>query len=180
MLVLPAGMGKSPGVMRASLVVLIAMLSGQLGNAAEATSQQQINTAVEALTRLENVDLESRPAIKAALNRLLERTSGTPQFVRLVQHFKLTNQTSGLLEVAINNPKDESGVAATRLALAAADSSMLQKALSTTNVADAVRLTEALGNAKEKKVVPLLEELVVEDARNIEVRRAAVIALAQT
>jgi putative heme-binding domain-containing protein len=180
MLVMMPTMRKSRGVMRAILAVLIALLAVPSGIAAEAASQQQITTAVEALTRLENVDLESRPTIKATLERLLDRTRGTPQFVRLVQHFKLTNQMAGLLEVAINNPKDESGVTAMRLALATGEGGAIQKALSTTNVADAVRLTEALGNAKERRVVPILEELVIDETRNIEVRRAAVTALTQT
>src|SRR5687768_6614532 len=67
MLVMMPTMRKSRGVMRAILAVLIALLAVPSGIAAEAASQQQITTAVEALTRLENVDLESRPTIKAAL-----------------------------------------------------------------------------------------------------------------
>src|SRR6185369_2750040 len=54
--------------------------------------QEKLNTAVEALTRLENVNLDEKPAVKAALDRVLSRTRGTPNFVRLVRHFKLTNQ----------------------------------------------------------------------------------------
>jgi putative heme-binding domain-containing protein len=142
--------------------------------------QQKINTAVEALTRLENVNLEEKPAIKAAVNRVLDKTRGTPGFVRLIQHFKLTNQTAGLLEVAINNPTDESGVAAMRLVLAEKDLDALKAGLQTTNLAHAVRLVEALGNAREKQTVPLLEPLVTDDKREIEVRRGAVRALAQT
>ena len=44
------------------------------GKAAE--DRQQLVTAIEALTRLENVNLEEKPAIKSAVLRLLDRTRG--------------------------------------------------------------------------------------------------------
>src|SRR5258705_12403936 len=90
----------------------------QAARPADSEEQQKINLAVEALTRLESGSLEEKPSVKAAVNRVLDKTRGTPGFVRLVQHFKLTNQTAGLLEVAINHPKDESGVEARRVGLA--------------------------------------------------------------
>jgi len=145
--------------------------------AAETDEQQRINTAIEALTRMENVDLDEKPAVKAAVNRVLEKTRGTPNFVKLVQHFKLTNQNPGLLEVAINNSKDESGVEAMRLVLASHDAAIVKDALQTTN---AVRLVEALGYAKEKQVVPWLAPLISDEQRSLELRRTTVRALAQT
>src|SRR3954465_7733231 len=81
------------------------------------TEQEKINTAVEALTRLENVNLDEKPAIKAAVERVLEKARGTPNYVKLVRHFNLKNKNAGLLEVAINNPEHESGVEAMRLVL---------------------------------------------------------------
>ncbi len=142
--------------------------------------QQKISTAVEALTRLENVNLEEKPAIKAAVNRVLEKTRGTPDFLKLVQHFKLTNQNAALLELAINHSTNETGVAALRLVLANGDSTAVQQALQTTNLNDAARLVEALGNAKEKQTVPWLVPLITNNTANIEVQRATVRALAQT
>ena len=163
-----------------AITLLIAAMGLPEARAAEAAEQQKINTAVEALTRLQNVNLEEKPAVKAAVERVLEKTRGTPNFVTLVQHFKLTNQAAGLLEVAMNNPNDESGVEAMRLALASKDLATVRAALQTTNSSNAVHLVEALGNAREKQVVPILEPLVTEEARQIDVRRAAVKALAQT
>jgi putative heme-binding domain-containing protein len=148
--------------------------------AADVEEQQKINTAVEALTRMQNVNLDEKPAVKAAVQRVLEKTRGTPQFVKLVQHFKLRDQNDGLVQVAINNPRDESGVQAIRMVLASGGREPVSKALATTNLADAVRLVEVLGNAKDKQVLPLFEPLVTDEQKNIEVRRAAVRALAQT
>ena len=146
---------------------------------ADAAEQQKVATAVDALTRLENVNLDEKPAVKAAVERVLEKTRGTPDFLRLVQHFKLTNQNAALLALAINQSTNETGVAAIRLVLANKDSAAVKQALQTTNANDAARLVEALGNAKEKQTVPWLAPLVT-DARNVEVQRAAVRALVQT
>ena len=160
--------------------VLVWCFSAVAFAAVDPAEQQKIDTAVEALTRLQNVNLAEKPNVKAAVERVLNRTRGTPNFVKLVQHFQLTNQNAGLMEVAINNPADESGVAAIRLVLASKDSASVREGLQTTNVANAVRLVEALGNAKDKQVVPALDQILVDEARNVEVRRAAVRALAQT
>jgi hypothetical protein len=151
--------------MRAMVIglVLLNLLQG-LARAAD-EERQKIATAVEALTRLQNVNLNEKPAIKAAVSRLLDRTPGTPDILRLVQHFKLTNQTAGLIEVAIKNPNDESGVAAARLALADDGLKAITSALAATNIAEAVPLVQALGNAKDKKAVLLLEPLVADEQK---------------
>ncbi len=159
------------------MVLFCAALTGLESLAADSDEPQKITIAVEALTRMENLNLDEKPAVKAAVNRVLAKTRGTPNFVKLVQHFQLTNQNAGLLEVAISNPKDESGVEAMRLLLASHDLSAVKDALQSTNAA---RLVEALGNTKEKQVVPLLTPLVTDESRPLEARRAAVRALAQT
>ncbi|HMJ89654.1 MAG TPA: hypothetical protein VK530_07540 [Candidatus Acidoferrum sp.] len=161
------------------LVLTCSLLFASSGFAADA-DQEKINTAVETLTRLENVNLDEKPAIKAAVERVLNRTRGTPNYVKLVRHFNLKDRNAGLLEVALNNPADESGVEAMRLVLAGKDVAVVQQAIDTTNVADSVRLVQALGNAKEKRGRALLEPLVTDEKRNIEVRRASVRALSQT
>lgn len=165
--------------MRWELAIIISLLAGATW-AATPEEQAAINTRVEALTRLQNVNLEEKPAIKGAVLKVLEQTRGTPNFVKLVQHFQLSGQNAGLIEAAVNNPKDESGVAAIRMVLASRDVKSIQEALGTTNVADAVRLIDVLGNSKVRQTVTLFEPLLLDDKKNIEVRRAAVRALAQT
>ena len=167
-------------MLRWILLGLLGTAGLHFARAADAEAQQKINTAIEALTRMENVNLDEKPAIKAAVERVLARTSGTPNFVKLVRHFNLTNQNTGLLEVAAKNPGDEGGVEAMRLVLASHDLAAVQQALLTTNTAHAVALINALGSAKEKQVVPLLTPLVTDEKRPIEMRRAALRALAQT
>ena len=145
--------------------------------AADTEEQQKSNTAIEALTRLDKSVVAEKPAVQAAILRVLEKTRGTPNFVRLVRHFALTNQNAGLLEIAARLPADESGVEAIRLVIASGDTASVQSALQSTNAA---RLAEALGYAQEKQAVPWLTPLVTDDTRDVVTRRAATRALAQT
>ena len=165
--------------MKFHLVALLAACAALLppAQAADTEEQQKINTAVEALTRMERATHDEKPAIQAAVQRVLARARGTPNFVKLVRHFALTNQNAGLLEVAASSPADESGVEAVRLVLANGGATSVQSALQSTNAA---RLAEALGYAQEKQAVPWLAPLVTDDTRDAATRRAATRALAQT
>src|ERR1051325_3816034 len=89
--------------------------------------------AVEALSRLQGVDLNANAKLKETVLKVLERTRGTPGFVKLVQQFKLTGQTGRLLEVAVAQPAGESGVEAMRLILASGDTALLESTLAGTN-----------------------------------------------
>lgn len=57
------------------------------------SEDHKINGAVEA-TRLGG-DQPGGEAIKSAVERVLEKTRGTENFVKLVSHFRLTNQNPG-------------------------------------------------------------------------------------
>src|SRR5438046_903877 len=76
---------------------------------------QKTTLAVEALTRLQNVNLEQNAKLKETVLKVLERTRGSANFVKLVQQFKLPNQDAGLLDVALRNSSNETGVEAIRL-----------------------------------------------------------------
>jgi len=145
--------------------------------AADTEEQQKLNTAVEALTRMNKATHDEKPAIQAAVQRVLGKSRGTPNFVKLVRHFALTNQTAGLLEVAAALPSDEYGVEAIRLVIASGDTASVRSALQSTNAA---RLAEALGHAQEKQAVPWLTPLVTDETRDVATRRNALRALAQT
>jgi hypothetical protein len=151
---------------------VLAALLGTLAlplSAADADADR-IALAVEALTRLE-VDLNSNPAMKERVLKVLDKTRGTPNFLRLVQHFKLQDQNAGLLEIALAQPAGEGGVEATRLILAGSDTTLLQKTLEGTNLVDATRLAEALGNTGQKESTPLLLPMVGDSQRDATLRR---------
>jgi putative heme-binding domain-containing protein len=136
--------------------------------------------AFETLSRLEGVDLEAKPDLKAAVYKILTRTHGTAQFVQIVKQFHLKDQDDGLMEVAMKNSSSDTGVEATRLVLSHQNTALLQKNLQSRDVSIATKTAEALGNAGEKKAVPLLLPIVTDSQRDVAVRKQAVRALAQT
>jgi len=135
--------------------------------------------AVEALSRLQGVDLDQNPRIKEAVLKVLDRTRGTPNFLKLVQQFKLAGQEPGVLEIAALNSTNETGVEAVRLLLAKKAYPLLQAALEGTNVPVAIKISEALGNSGKNEAAKLLLPLVPDTRKDTGLRKQAVRSLAQ-
>src|SRR5256885_737258 len=130
------------------------------------------STQIEALSRLKEVDLETNPALKNAVLKVLEKTKGTPQFVEIVRDFKIKGQTKELVDFASKYPTDSTGVEALRLAFAESGPSALQPI--------SLGLIQAMGNSAEKQFVLLLTPILDDTKQPAENRKAAVKALAQT
>ena len=165
-------------MIRTILLAATCLLGMVPGRAADAPlDPARVETMIEALSRLEPEQVKSNERLRDALNKVLAATRGTARFVKLVEQFKLTDQNTGLLEVASRFPADEAGVTAARLVLAGGDSAALTAALATTNAAS---IAQALGNTANKQAVPLLLPLVGDATRDGATRRQAVRALAQS
>lgn len=136
--------------------------------------------AVEALSRLQGVDINQNPKLKEAVLKVLAATRGTPQFVKIVRQFHLTDQTAGLLELAIQNPASDGGVEAMRLILANNDLTLVQQTLQGTNASAAHNTAEVLGNTCENAAARLLLPVATDARCSRELRKQAVRSLAQT
>lgn len=157
------------------LIVLIALIPLSM----PAQSDERTALAVEAVTRLQNVDLEKNAKLKEAVFKLLERTRGTPDFLRLVKHFELKDQQAGLIDLAIARPADEAGVEAMRLALADNNLKPVEDKLAGGG-SNAVALAKALGNSAKSEAIPLLRAAVTGSQADIALRREALRGLAKT
>ncbi|HKS38270.1 MAG TPA: hypothetical protein VJW76_13825 [Verrucomicrobiae bacterium] len=146
------------------------------GLLAEPLEPDRIATIVEALTRLGPEKVNANPKLKEALDRVIEATKGTPQFVELVRDFGIKNQNPALLEIALRHSNTSSGVDAARLIIDNQDWALLKDSLESTN---ALKTAEVLGNTGDKRVVPLLAPLVVHLQRDVGLRKQAVRSLAQ-
>lgn len=140
----------------------------------------RVAIALEALSRLKGTDLEANPAIKRAVTNVLEKMRGTTNFVKIVQDFQLKGQEPGLMEVAVKNPHDAAGAEAMRMILTSGDTSLIKATLAGTNTSAAVNTAECLGNAGDKRSVPLLLPIVTDMTREVVLRKQAVRSLAQT
>jgi putative heme-binding domain-containing protein len=137
---------------------------------------ENLTVAIETLSRLEDVDLETNPLVKVQVMKVLDQVSGTPRFVDLVSNFKITNQNASLLEFAIHHPNDSSGVEAMRLILASHDLILLTNAVAGAN---AIEVIKVLGNTGEKQIVPLLTSLLVNTNGDSNLRGEAVRSMAE-
>ena len=140
----------------------------------------RIRLAVDALTRLEGINLDANPTMKERVLKVLDKTRGTPDFVRLVQHFQFKDQNAGLLEVALSQPSGESGVEAMRMILTSGDSVVLKSALEGANATNALNAAEALGNTGSRDAMKLLLPLVSEPKHGAALRKQSVRSLART
>ncbi len=141
---------------------------------------QKTTLAVEALTRLQNVNLEQNAKLKETVLKVLERTRGSPNFVKLVQQFKLPNEDAGLLDVALRNSSNETGVEAIRLVFAHKNFALVQETLRGSNTNRALQTAELLGIASDKDAVQLLSPVAQDKSVNLALRRQAVRSLART
>jgi len=163
---------------------VVSLLLNPLANSAASDASDDAarnSTAVEALSRLQGIDLNQNPKIKEAVLRLLDRTRGTANFLKLVQQFKLSDQDAGLLEVAVRNSTNETGVEAMRLLLQDwGGVGLLKRTLEGTNSQVATKAAEALGYTEKKEAVPLLLPLLEAPGRDLELRKQAVRSLVRT
>jgi putative heme-binding domain-containing protein len=144
-------------------------------SAVKMSSQEQSNSvALEALSRLKGIDLESNPAVKDAVLKILEQVKGTAQFVEIVRNFKISGKESALLDFAAKQPGSSAGAEAVRIVLRKGETNLVGQALDGTNAA---AIAEALGNTGEKESVALLGGRVIDNSHDSVFRRTAVHAL---
>ncbi|HEY0455093.1 MAG TPA: c-type cytochrome [Verrucomicrobiae bacterium] len=141
--------------------------------------EQRTATAVEALSRLQGVDINQSPKLKETVLKLLEKTRGTPNFLKLVEQFKIKDQDEGLLDLAAKNSTNETGVQAMRLILQNNDLPLVEKSLQTGDSNAHLRIVEALANSAEKETNPVLLPLVTDMKRDLILRKQAVHGLLQ-
>lgn len=130
--------------------------------------------------KLQTVDLEQNAKFKETVSKLLDRTAGTGDFVKLVQHFNVPNQEEGLLAVAVKNPKTDFGVGAMRIVIASKKHDLIRRVVEGADIEAARNCVEALGNSRTKEAPPLLANIVTDQARDVTLHRQAVRSLAQT
>jgi putative heme-binding domain-containing protein len=139
----------------------------------------RIAIMVEALGRMDPEQVKSTPQLKAALDKALEATRGTPAFVDLVRKFELKDQAPALLVMAVDNPNNSAGVEAMRVVLHSGDPELVPRALKGTNAAEVFPIIEVLGNTGDRLVTSYLEPIVRDAQSDLSVRKQAVRSLAR-
>jgi len=151
-----------------ALFLTCSFASSALPQSQSSGEPQRSKVALEALTRLQGIDLNTNPSLKAAVYKLLDQTRGTAEFVQIVKQLRLQDQDDALLEIASRNPSADFGVEAIRLVLGNSEGThSIKQFLERTNAVAVRGAVEALGNAAENKSVPILLSLIKDSKRDL-------------
>ena len=134
--------------------------------------------ASEALLRMKNLDLDSEPSFRQAVDRVLRMLGPGEQFARLVQRFELREHYPGLMRVAVDNRDNPTGVAAIRTLLDAKENSLIENFLLGVDVDRAMQTVEVLGHSQDGRAYPLLARVIEDSEQPWRLREHAVRFLA--
>ncbi len=134
----------------------------------------------EAVNRLEGGNVSQQPEKLAALEKVLDRTKGTPTYVALVNRFQIQSRYPGLVALAATQPESETGVGAAKVLLDRGLQKLLKGVLQGSDVESATGLARALGNASDQRSTTLLTALIDEKSVPTGVAQEAAKALGKT
>lgn len=166
-----------------SFIALGLLSPWRLGRTAEpaaAADSDGTAIALQALSRLKGVDLDTNPALKSVVTNVLAQIHDQPEFIELVRQFHIKDQDQALLEYATKHPVTAAGIDAVKLIIENGNTDLLKRAVQSTNRAAAKGLLEAMGNTGESQLVPLLETALLDPKCDTESRKQVVRSLAKT
>jgi putative heme-binding domain-containing protein len=137
-------------------------------------------TFLEALARIESLDLNANPKLKTKLLAVLERNRGSETFVELSARFELRDQADELFKLALAKPNESAGVSAAKLLIKFGELPRFEKAIADNAQPDSAKAAQsaitALGFTNDTKAYALLEKIVTGEATSKPIRAAAVAA----
>jgi putative heme-binding domain-containing protein len=134
----------------------------------------------EALNRVQGFDVASDPKAREVLNKVLDQTRGTPQFVTLVDRFNLMDRYAEIVALAQAQPDSQLAVDAVKVLVNKEHRQLVLAGLRADDPLRAAALARALGNATDNKTAPLLVPIVDDEQRPLAVRQEAVKALGKS
>lgn len=153
--------------------VLLSLLAGD--------HPQQDRITALALNHIDPKAVGMPPSLEAALERTLSGMSGTREFVNLVGRYGLTGKKADLLETAIANGGNETGVDAVRLLLSERfEGIKLIRDRLRQEGPDALALIEAIQPLGSRDGVGILSSVVLDRNYSLQLRKAAVVGLGKS
>ena len=126
----------------------------------EGTVEKLAFVASEALFRMKDLDLDSEPSLRQAVDRVLRLLGPGEQFSRLVQRFELREHYPGLMRVAVDNRDNPTGMIAIRTLLNGEENSLIEDFLLGGDVDRAMQTVEMLANSQDGRAHPLLVRVI--------------------
>lgn len=146
----------------------------------EGSQERQNLIRTESLSRIKGFDVSGNPKYREALNRALDSTKGTSDFVTLVEKFSLKDRYPDVMQLALKHATGQVGVDAISLLLKRGQQKLIQEQLQGKNLEAALETAHALGLSKDAKAVSILLPIVHDQKQGLALRRAAVRAVGQS
>lgn len=134
----------------------------------------------EAINRVQGFDITKQPEQLKALERVLEQSKGTLQFLTLVDRFNLQDRSPEIIAILETQPETSLAVDAVKLLVGKEHRKLLMAALKQDDALKAGAVAKALGNATDNRTVGLLTPVVDDAERPLAVRQEAVKALGRS
>jgi putative heme-binding domain-containing protein len=167
--------------MKACRITLFAVASMIVLARGEEPAPAPPKVALEALQRLKGVDLESNPALKAAVAKVVASTRGTPDFIQVARILDLPDASGEVLAVALKLGADDArAVDGLRWILGRGELDLVRARLAGGTADEVPVLIDLLGNAGDPPAIGLLVPLLGETRRAADLRQRAVRALARS
>jgi putative membrane-bound dehydrogenase-like protein len=129
--------------------------------------------AALALRQMDADQIRMTPKLQKALDNALSETKGTIAFVNLIDKFKLKNRKEQLLDAAINERGNETGLAATDLLLRFNEIQTLEKAFQL-NDSQVSALLESVKGKGHPEIIRLTQSVVADSSRSLSLRQQAI------
>jgi putative membrane-bound dehydrogenase-like protein len=126
-----------------------------------------------ALQAIDAKNVKMTPELKKALDQALQSSKGSRQFVDLVARYSMSDKNPELLKMALAMPDSSLGVEAAKLLLQQNGTDLIRKSLYSKNDQIAIAMAKAIGSYENKQVHDLLETVVTDQKRSLEVRKEA-------
>lgn len=132
----------------------------------------------EALERIPGFDVSQQPDKKAVLEKVLERSRGTVQYLSLIDRFQLNDRYPEVIAMIQEQPDSQFAVDAAKALFG--KKKLLLEALEDADPLKAAAIAKALGNAGDNRAAPILAPLVDDKERPLVVRQESAKGLAKS
>lgn len=135
-------------------------------------------SVAEALLRLPDFDLRSRPDLMEKLDRYLRTNQGTTRYFQLVRQFELTTRSNELLALAISRPDTTAGTWAAETLVHFGKRDMLEQAVQRVEIDQAIAAVRVIANIGDADTYAFFSSKIANDETPFEIRHVIATALA--
>ena len=130
-----------------------------------------------ALRHLDPAFVTSSPAATRALQKLLDESYGTPEYMELVQRYNPVSENVRLRQLAILKPTDNVGTDAARQLLKQGGSALVWETINGPNADAAANMITSIRRVGSKESLGMLSSVALDEKRPMPLRREATRAL---